>query len=64
MQLMVAGQSLEPGHDAQQDVAGGLKLGLELALIQLLLTVELIALVMIQKYKIAIRRAVQVKWWP
>ena len=64
MQLMVVGPSLVPGHDVQQDVAGGSKLGLEHALSQLLLTVELIALVMIQKYKIAIRRAVQVKWWP
>ena len=58
---MEDGLSLEPGRSVQQVVVRELRLDPELALNQLLITVEQIVLVMIRRHRIVILNLVQVK---
>ena len=57
---MEDGLSLEPGRSVQQVVVQALRLDPELALNQLLITVEQIVLVMIRRHIIVILNLVQV----
>ena len=57
---MEDGLSLEPGRSVQQVVVQALRLDPELALNQLLITVEQIVLGMIQRHRIVILNLVQV----
>ena len=57
---MEDGLSLDPGRSVQQVVVQELRLDPELALNQLLITVEQIVLVMIRRHRIVILNPVQV----